>query len=226
MSLPRSMPVMIVNHSTVVQPLDCAAAIGALQHQVSYDFQPYWGQGAHLYTPATSTSPMATIAILDDSDQAGALGYHDWTTTDGYPLAKVFARTDQQYGLSWTVTASHELLEMLADPYVHDGSQDDITARWYAREVCDPIEADALGYTYNNVLLSDFITPMWFHSGAKAPYDFKNHLTAPMSLASKGYMSYWDNTGWHQKQLQQGQLVDAPLGDNPRFRVGRRRTAK
>ena len=35
-------------------------------------------------------------------------------TREGLPLGKVFAKTDQQYGEKWTGTASHELLEMLA----------------------------------------------------------------------------------------------------------------
>jgi len=62
--------------------------------------------------------------ILDDSDQAGALGYHD-LTSDGLPIGKVFAASDLKAGTSWTVTASHELLEMSplgparAGPFLH-----------------------------------------------------------------------------------------------------------
>jgi len=42
-------------------------------------------------------------------------GHHD-LTPDGLPVGKSFAGTDKHFGHSWTVTASHELLEMLADP--------------------------------------------------------------------------------------------------------------
>ena len=55
---------------------------------------------------------------MDDSDQAGALGYHDLTSA-GLPMGKVFARTDLQNNLSWTVTVSHELLEILGDPMIN-----------------------------------------------------------------------------------------------------------
>jgi hypothetical protein len=43
---------------------------------------------------------------------------HD-TTPDGLPLGKVFAGTDKAFGTQWTVTASHELLEMLGDPAIN-----------------------------------------------------------------------------------------------------------
>ncbi len=49
------------------------------------------------------------IIVSDNSDQAGAGGYHD-LTDEGKPLGKVFAKTDMQSGSSWTVAFSHELL--------------------------------------------------------------------------------------------------------------------
>ena len=58
------------------------------------------------------------ISVTDNPDQAGALGYHELTSR-GTPLGKVFAGLDLQSGGSWTVTLSHELLEMLADPWIN-----------------------------------------------------------------------------------------------------------
>ena len=58
------------------------------------------------------------IIITDNPDQAGALGYHELTSA-GAPLGKVFAKLDLDSGTSWTVTLSHELLEMLADPWIN-----------------------------------------------------------------------------------------------------------
>jgi hypothetical protein len=37
----------------------------------------------------------------------------------GFPIGKVFAASDLKAGTSWTVTASHELLEMLGDPNIN-----------------------------------------------------------------------------------------------------------
>ena len=114
--------------------------------------------------PQGTPAPAGTwwLVILDDSDQAGALGYHD-LTPDGLPIGKIFAASDLKAGDSWSVTASHELLEMLADPninltvFVQDA---DTTGTLYAYEVCDACEDDSFGYKINsNVLVSDFVYP-------------------------------------------------------------------
>ena len=76
---------------------------------------PIWGVDADLvFVPLGEKPPKGDwwVVILDDSDEGGALGYHD-VTDEGLPLGKVFAGTDILYGISWTVTASHEILEML-----------------------------------------------------------------------------------------------------------------
>jgi hypothetical protein len=49
------------------------------------------------------------------------VGYHD-LTNEGLPLGKVFAGSDMVNGYNWTVTASHELLEMLIDRREADSS--------------------------------------------------------------------------------------------------------
>lgn len=89
--------------------------VAALQFQVTHHFSPAWGITADLNFITKGRVPRKKawqIVILDNSDQAGALGYHDMTK-DGLPIGKVFAKTDQRYGLKWSVTASHEILEML-----------------------------------------------------------------------------------------------------------------
>src|SRR5207244_6897591 len=125
-----------------------------LQTQVQRDFAPVWGIDADLsFVPQDSAPPSGAwwLVILDNSDQAGALGYHD-VTNQGMPLGKVFAATDQQFGSQWTATASHELLEMLGDPEINltvfvQSSQS--AGVLYAYEVCDACEADQFGYNIN-----------------------------------------------------------------------------
>jgi hypothetical protein len=110
--------VSVINASTVLTDSDVQAVVPALQTQVHRDFAPAWGVDADLtFVGSGATPPSGTwwLSILDNSDQAGALGYHD-LTPDGLPLGKVFAGSDLQLGFKWTVTASHELLEMLGDP--------------------------------------------------------------------------------------------------------------
>src|SRR5262249_31056630 len=58
------------------------------------------------------------VVFLDDADQPGALAYHD-LTPEGLPLSKVFVRTTIQNGDLVSVSASHELVEMLVDPAIN-----------------------------------------------------------------------------------------------------------
>ena len=220
----NSVAIAIENKSSVLTDDEVRGAIPALQHQVSYDFKPYWNEGARLvWVPSGSSPPSGAgawlLSILDDSDQAGALGYHD-VTPDNTPLMKVFAKTDQDNSLSWTVTASHEILEALADPWINSAWQTSNT-EFVALEVGDPVEADELGYAIDGVEVSDFILPAWFVSGLKVPkYDFAGHLSGPLQVASGGYISIFvSGKGWTQKQMRDGRLVDAERDeDDPRFR--------
>ena len=76
---------------------------------------------------------------------------------------------------SWTVTLSHELLEMLADPWINWCAQGD-DGKIYALEVCDAVEADRMGYEIDGVLVSDFITPSWFEPTHADRVDFKGRI--------------------------------------------------
>src|SRR3989454_11276915 len=113
--------ISVINRSTVLSDSEVQAVVPALQTQVHRDFAPAWGIDADLtFVPQEGTPSPGSwwLVVLDNSDQAGALGYHD-VTDEGMPLGKVFAKTDMIYGLQWTVTASHELLEMLGDPDIN-----------------------------------------------------------------------------------------------------------
>jgi hypothetical protein len=87
--------------------------------------------------------------------------FHDLTAA-GQPLGQVFARTTLDEGGLWTVTFSHEMLEMLADPNINLCAFDEDARRLYAYEVCDAVEADALGYEIDGVTVSDFVLDSWF----------------------------------------------------------------
>jgi hypothetical protein len=190
--------VAIVNESTVVTDAEATTVAKALHRQVSSDFAPHWGIRANVYHYIHKPPPTAwVLVILDDSDMADALGYHD-VTPAGLPVGKVFARTDMDYWLSWSVTASHELLEMLGDPSCVIASQIADTT-FVAQENCDPVEADRYGYTINGVAVSDFVLPTWFQPGTPGPYDFTGHLTRPLTLLPGGYASVWTpQSGWTQ----------------------------
>lgn len=197
--------VAFVNESTVIDDQTVLTYMRVLQQQVHEDFRPYWNAGANLrFVPHGGVAPTGAwvLAFLDNSDQAGALGYHD-VTADGLPLAKVFVATDQKYGLTSSVTASHELLEMLADPHINTACQA-ADGAFYALEVGDPVEADADGYfrtdvsTRTPVLVSNFVTPAWFGTGS-GRYDFRGLLTSAHELRPGGYCSVFQNGQWTQR---------------------------
>src|ERR1700686_5201628 len=115
-----TLPVIaITNASTSLTDIQVSAAIPALQQQVGLDFKAYWDLDCQLEF-LSKDEPLAEgwwqISVTDNPDQAGALGYHELSSR-GTPLGKVFAGLDLESGGSWTVTLSHELLEMLADPW-------------------------------------------------------------------------------------------------------------
>ena len=114
--------ISLMNRSTVLTDDQVQAALPALQTQVHRDFAPVWGTDADLTFVATNANPAPGtwwLTVFDNSDVADALGYHD-LTPDGLPIGKVFAGSDIQFGQSWTVTASHELLDARRPRYQPD----------------------------------------------------------------------------------------------------------
>ena len=237
--------IAVKNLSGVVQDTDIQAAMPAFQTQVSQDFcGSGWGIDATLqFLHKHDKVPAGAwlLGIFNDADQAGALGYHDLTKA-GLPIGKVFARTTIDNGGKWTVTFSHELLEMLADPNINLCAFDEEARRLYAYEVCDAVEADSLGYDINGITVSDFVLPGWFepmHAGKSERFAFKSHVKGPFQLLPGGYIGYYDLAGGGWQQLSARTASDArslhaqtagPIPYAERAGVGsrreRRRTSK
>jgi hypothetical protein len=221
--------IAVINASTVLSDQQVKSVVPALQEQVSQHFAPAWGVDAKLQFFSQETNPPTGtwwLVILDDSDQAGALGYHD-LTNEGLPMGKVFAGTDIKYGNEWTITASHELLEMLADPNINLTvfvQKNDSSGRLYAYEVCDACEDDKFGYQIGNVMVSDFVYPSWFED-FRAPnstqFDYCSQIKKPLELMEGGYIGVFDvssGNGWTQLTAAQ-----RPIHMKVRGEVGTRR---
>jgi hypothetical protein len=233
---PSTIQISVINESTVLTDADIAPAVAALQKQVTNDFRPVWGVDAELtMTGKTSQPPPGSwwLVILDDSDQAGALGYHD-LTSEGMPLGKVFAASDLKANTSWTVTASHELMEMLADPNINLTvfvQNTNTTGTLYAYEVCDPCEDDSLGYQIDNILLSDFVYPSWFEdfrTTGSTQFDRTNQIQSPLQLLNNGYIGVFNvsaGSGWQQQTAQMA-LTDTRNRGNVGSRRERRSTPR
>ncbi|MDQ6744315.1 MAG: hypothetical protein M3Z97_15600, partial [Candidatus Dormibacteraeota bacterium] len=151
--------VVLVNESSMALSPDRLHEVArALQTQVVRDFQPVWDESASVTVASTSQIPSGAwaIRIVDDSPE---LGVHN--DEQGHPFAVVRATSD------WTITASHELLEMLVDPEgdrVVEGTDIDPDHRGrrvqYLMEVCDACQV--YDYPVGTVPVSDFVTPDYF----------------------------------------------------------------
>lgn len=201
--------VAIINQSTVVTDAQVYALTYSLQLLTRNDFYPAWGIMSHVYF-LDKTAPLPkgdwSLVILDNADQAGALGYHD-LTSDGFPLGKVFAKTTMDAGENWTVTASHELMEMLVDPYINltiFNQTGNNTGQILPYEICDPVQGSNCTFTIAGLTMSNFVYPTWFEGFRPAnsvKFDFMGVLTQPMQVYNEGYMSYYNvpnAAGWQQ----------------------------
>src|SRR6266581_152414 len=131
---------------------DVALIAQALSKQLHYHAAPAWHASpwSCVYYADASTVPNSAdrLWLLDDSDSAGALGYHDQDPS-GQPYGRVFVRPILESGgdimqsaNSVSVTASHEALEIFGDPQANVWAQMN-DGRLLALELCDPVESDA-----------------------------------------------------------------------------------
>lgn len=198
--------ISFINASTAVEDALALQTMKDLQTQITRDFYPVWGRTAQLDFVGKGKSPAKGtwwLSLLDNSDQAGALGYHD-LTSEGLPIGKAFIKTCEQYGASWTVDASHEMLEMLCDPDINLICADANGSTLYAYEVGDPVQDDACGYMIEGTLASDFVYPPFFEPSRpanSARFSYGVHVHSPLRIAPGGYMSYMNINsaqGWQQ----------------------------
>lgn len=202
--------ISVINESTVVPDADLKVMVEAVQLQVAQDFAPHWHTPATLIFVPKGVAPQPgtqQVAVLDTTDQNGVLGYHD-LTQDGLPLAKIFAKTDLDAGLMVSVTLSHEVLEMLADPWLNHGVYRQPTNtlfQFWPLEVCDAVEDDQFSYQLGGINVSDFVLPNYFRDilGPNAKADFTGVLPVGSvipALSAGGYTAEFDTkTGqWSQ----------------------------
>src|SRR5205814_1452025 len=136
--------------------------------------------------------------IIVMSNVQGAAGYHE--DSDGQPFAVIEFEKE-----NWSLTASHELLEMIADPFgrrMRAGNLPDQaialglqpTRVRYLVEVCDPCESEKFSYEVNGIMVSDFYTPNFFDpvTASGVRYSFSGAIDAPRKVLEGGYLSWHD----------------------------------
>src|SRR6185437_13598398 len=99
------------------------------------------------------------MVFLDGARLMKENAYHD-LTPDGLPQSKVFVKTPIDNGDLVSVSASHELVEMLVDPAINLLSTGPDPKIVYAYESADPVEA--LSFKVQGIPMSDFVYPSYF----------------------------------------------------------------
>jgi hypothetical protein len=167
------------------------STIPAFQTLITRDLAPIWGTEATLTDdPALEEEAQMKIQLLDYSPYDGALGFHEvW---GGVPISYVFVKESRKYNEVWTLVFSHELEEMLVDPWIDRVSQDPVTGRMWAGEIADPVQDGFYAYWIDGLPMSDFVTPAWFGTGAPGPFDFLGMLKRPHQVGRHGYSQWFD----------------------------------
>jgi len=185
--------ITVVFQHTVSLGVDSSALVDALQKYIDEQLAPQWAVHANLVMSGPSIPKGAwALCFADDSDQAGALGYHE---LEGLvPCGFVFVRSAASAGVSVSETASHELAELLLDPAANLAA---LSPRGHlvAREICDPVQGPTI--TVNGLPMADFVLPSWYGAGS-APYDLTGACQQPWEVLPGGYVPVWDGLTWTQ----------------------------
>jgi hypothetical protein len=216
--------IALVSKSENVKPRQLMAVCAALQKQVTRDFGPIWEIEATVNPFADLEDvPLGhwPLIVMDDINDPSAAGVHE--DHMGQPFALI------QAGSLWPLTASHECLEMLADPFgnrtvggyapreLPDEEMKKQSVKYpveFLVEVCDPCEDILCAYPIDDIPVSDFYTPHYFDPNiTTARYDFAGHITKPRQVLKNGYLSWYDpaERKWYQHTYFETKPVIAPM---------------
>lgn len=209
------MLISIINHTDGdVKDEELQRAIRAINRQINEDFEPYWSMSATLRLEGRSTNAPETVEVADmrgdaiiylwnESDVPGALGYH-YQNNSGVPFGFVFTSIAKEIGEPWSVTLSHEALELLADPETNmlvmgpHPQENREVFHWF--EMCDAVQAET--YDIDGVSVSNFVLPLYFTGtretdevGARNDFLGRSHGGSTLSsfgINPGGYIGFFD----------------------------------
>lgn len=235
--MPLTDHVAIVSLTSAISSRSLMQAAAALQKQITRDFTPIWGLPATVDAfedLASVPSDYHPVVVFGDPDELmGRLefaigGEYAAQLIDDFERDRLSglhlnAFTRQPFALvaatdTWSVTLSHEVLEMIADPFGNRliAAAHPLTPGQrvkYLLEVCDPCQAT--WYPVNGVPVSDFYTPRYFDPVAvdRSRYSFTGALEAPLQILEGGYLSWIDPGDSGLYQVGAGETEAVLLAD-------------
>jgi len=149
--------------------------IRAVNRQLAEDFFPYWGFGAQLRLEGKTGRGQG----FDQADMRGDAvlyirrrvrrseddGFHA-AHFAGIPYGFVYLDVSDELDEEWTVTLSHEALELVGDPELNllvqgpHPTADRLVFHWF--ELCDPVQDES--YAIDGVRVSNFVLPLYYTS--------------------------------------------------------------
>jgi hypothetical protein len=143
----------------------------------------------------------AVLYLWNKADVEDAIGYHE-INHRGIPYGFVFTEIAKQLEEPWSVTLSHEALELIGDPEVnllvmgpHPKQRGRDVFHWY--EMCDAVQDER--YEIDGIALSNFVLPLYFTGGDEigGRNDFLGRAHGGQTLRSfgvnpGGYVGFFD----------------------------------
>jgi hypothetical protein len=207
------MIISVINHTNgQLTDEQLQVAIRAVNRQIAHDFVPYWSLGAELRLEGRgekqpsrhSLADMRGDAVLyvwDKIDVEDALGYHE-KNDRGIPYGFVFKDLSEELGDPWTVTLSHEAIELIGDPeanllVVGPDPRDRRRRVFHWYELCDAVQGES--YEVDNVMVSNFVLPLYFTSseekGGRNDFlgrSYKGQTLKSFGVNPGGYLGFYD----------------------------------
>lgn len=230
---------MLPIHIGLVPADDDAVPIGellrvaaALQMQLTRDFEPVWKIPAVVsaFSSLNQLPPACLPLIILGDGRLGPGGHAFHTTKKGTPIGLVEWKPKG----SWSLAASHELLEMVCDPQgkrkvmgdsiadlhranVEPGNDDYLPQGQvgYLLEICDPCQDQP--YALNGFQVSDFVLPRFYSRGGTecGCYSFAGNVAGPLQLCDGGYVTWYTSFDeapvWQAIKDGAGKLTIGPM---------------
>jgi hypothetical protein len=172
-------------------------------------FAPYWGFGSQLRLEGKTGRKKQGRSSIDPADMRGdailyvrdvvrvtdADGFHD-RHFSGIPYGIVFLELSKKLQEDWTVTLSHEALELTADPEnnllaqgPHPKNPRKQVFHWF--EMCDAVQEET--YKIDQVAVSNFVLPLYFTSSDER--GGRNDFLGTIPKGGKALRSFSVNPG-------------------------------
>jgi hypothetical protein len=247
------MLISIVNRTRALPDGEVQRAIRAVNRQFEDDFEPHWHFGARLRLDGCDRAREAhegvalqrrpgrggdaVVYLMDEPVVDGAEGMHD-RNVDDLPYGYVFLDVCKKVNDPWTVTLSHEAIELVGDPMANllvqgPHPEDHRHLVFHQFELCDAVQDEV--YELDGVAVSNFLLPAYFtrNPGPGARTDFagradRGDALPGFGLTKGGYLCFWDalldgdkwRPYWHPADARAAERFDAKNGS------GQSRTAR